>query len=245
MTCTLHNDLSIYDTLVLAGVQTMECGMNSLRRKKPSSTVPPEELKRYIDDLGDGPFSDGQSPSLIEWKTRYGKQKFCSFLLFELPFKLELLTFYPLSGARCLQPLVETSGKDGLTTIECKRGGDVISDTHSNWLQIVGTNPEAMLFNLLTLPDKIIFTLFSRIVADKPALEDLQCFLEFQVPRLWASIFCELPLRHQRRKTSCPRLQFNFIGPKIYISMTQQLLPYSNEAYSIYMEVLMMMNLFT
>nr|GEV01605.1 MACPF domain-containing protein At1g14780-like [Tanacetum cinerariifolium] len=42
--------------------------------------------------------------------------------------------------------------------------------------------------------------------SNKPTLDDLQCFLEFQ-----------------RRKTSWPRLQFNFMGPKIYIRTTQVL----------------------
>lgn len=57
--------------------------------------------------------------------------------------------------------------------------------------------------------------------SDKPALEDLHFFLEFQVPRQWAPLFCELPLRHQRKKSSCPSLQFAFLGPKINVSSTQ------------------------
>ncbi|GMY32179.1 MACPF domain-containing protein At4g24290-like, partial [Fagus crenata] len=55
----------------------------------------------------------------------------------------------------------------------------------------------------------------------KPSPEDLQHFLEFQVPRQWAPMFCELPLGHQQRKASCPLLQFNFLGPKIYVRSTQ------------------------
>lgn len=41
--------------------------------------------------------------------------------------------------------------KQGLTVIECKRGGDVFSDTHSKWLQTVGNNPEAMLFKFVPI----------------------------------------------------------------------------------------------
>ncbi|KVH90948.1 Membrane attack complex component/perforin (MACPF) domain-containing protein [Cynara cardunculus var. scolymus] len=78
-------------------------------KQKASSTISSAELRGYLDDLGDSLFSDGRSPSLIERKTRDGKQK-------------------------------------GLTVIECKRGGDVFSDSHSKWLQTVGSNPEAMLF---------------------------------------------------------------------------------------------------
>ncbi|GJY25173.1 hypothetical protein Tco_0399899 [Tanacetum coccineum] len=39
----------------------------------------------------------------------------------------------------------------GLTIIECKRGGDVFSDSHSNWLQTVSANPEAMLFKFVPI----------------------------------------------------------------------------------------------
>ncbi|GJZ78555.1 ABC transporter G family member 29-like protein, partial [Tanacetum coccineum] len=50
---------------------------------------------------------------------------------------------------------------------------------------------------------------------------DLPFFLEFQVPRQWAPLHCELPLRHQQRKSSYPWLQFAFMGLKIYVSTTQ------------------------
>ncbi|GJZ03698.1 MACPF domain-containing protein-like protein [Tanacetum coccineum] len=47
--------------------------------------------------------------------------------------------------------ITETSSKDGLTIIECKRGGDVFSDSHSNWLQTVSANPKAMLFKFVPI----------------------------------------------------------------------------------------------
>ncbi|KAI3523581.1 hypothetical protein L1887_01807 [Cichorium endivia] len=187
-------------------------------KQKPSSTIPPSELRGYLDDLGDSLFSDGRSPSLIEMKTRDGKQKI------------------PDVFNRMLQPhtmqftnITETSSKDGLTVIECKRGGDVFSESHSKWLQTVGTNPEAMLFKFVPITSLLngipgsgyLSHAINLYLRYKPALEDLQCFLEFQVPRVWAPLFCELPLRHQRRKTACPRLQFSFLGPKIYVSTTQ------------------------
>lgn len=60
--------------------------------------------------------------------------------------------------------------------------------------------------------------------SDKPALEDLQCFLEFQVPSQWAPLFCELPLSHQRKVASYPALQFCLFGPKLCVRPTQVLL---------------------
>ncbi|KAI3515244.1 hypothetical protein L1887_14046 [Cichorium endivia] len=106
-------------------------------KQKPSSTIPPSELRGYLDDLGDSLFSNGRSPSLIEMKTRDDKQKI------------------PDVFNRMLQPhtmqfinITKTSSKDGLTVIECKRGRDVFSESHSKWLQTVGTNPEAMVFKM-------------------------------------------------------------------------------------------------
>ncbi|KAK1435319.1 hypothetical protein QVD17_01080 [Tagetes erecta] len=186
-------------------------------KQKPSSTISSADLRGYLDDLGDNLFSDGGSP-LIDWKTRDGKQK------------------VPDVFTRMLQPhtkqftnITETSSKDGITVIECKRGGDVFSNSYSKWLQTVGTNPEAMLFKFVPITSLLngvrgsgyLSHAINLYLRYKPALEDLQYFLEFQVPRQWAPLFCELPLRHQRKKTSCPRLQFNFLGPKIYVSTTQ------------------------
>ncbi|KAM0013675.1 putative MACPF domain-containing protein CAD1/NSL1 [Helianthus debilis subsp. tardiflorus] len=187
-------------------------------KQKPSSTISSAELRGYLDDLGDNLFSDGNSPSLLDRKTRNGKQK------------------VPDVFTRMLQPhtkqftnITETSSKDGITVIECKRGGDVFSDSYSKWLQTVGTDPEAMLFKFVPITSLLngvpgsgyISHAINLYLRYKPAVEDLQYFLEFQVPRQWAPLFCELTLRHQRKKTSCPRLQFSFLGPKIYVSTTQ------------------------
>jgi hypothetical protein len=74
---------------------------------------------------------------------------------------------------------------------------------------------------LLLRSEKLLIHVFS---TDKPSPEDLQYFLEFQIPRQWAPMFCELPLRHQRRKTSSLSLQFCCLGPKLHISSTEVLL---------------------
>lgn len=47
-------------------------------KQRPSSSIPPAELRGYLEDLGDCLFSDGRSPSLLERKTRDGKQKVLS-----------------------------------------------------------------------------------------------------------------------------------------------------------------------
>lgn len=58
-------------------------------------------------------------------------------------------------------------------------------------------------------------------LTDKPDPEDLQYFLEFQVPNQWAPMFNELALGPQRRKVSYPRMQFRFLGPKLHVNTDQ------------------------
>lgn len=186
-------------------------------KQKPSSTIPPADLRRHLEDLGDFLFSDGRSPSLMETKTRDGKEK--------VP---EVFNRVLQSNTMQLTSISETSSKDGLSIVCSKRGGDVFLHGHSSWLQTVPAKPEAILFKFVPITSLLtgipgsgyLSHAINLYLRYKPSPEDLQHFLEFQVPRQWAPMFCELPLGHQQRKASCPLLQFNFLGPKIYVRST-------------------------
>lgn len=52
---------------------------------------------------------------------------------------------------------------------------------------------------------------------DKPPIEDLQYFLDFQIARVWAPEHSNV----QRKEPVCPSLQFSLMGPKLYISPDQ------------------------
>ncbi|KAM5569786.1 MACPF domain-containing protein [Rosa sericea] len=185
-------------------------------RQKSSSPVPPADLRRHLEDLGDFLFSDG--PSLLRGKTRNGKQK--------IP---EVFDRILQSNTMHLSTVSETSSKDGLTVVCSKRGGDVFLNSHSNWLQTVLAEPEAILFKFVPITSLLtglpgsgyLSHAINLYLRYKPDAEDLQHFLEFQVPRQWAPMFCELPLSHQRKRASCPSLQFSFMGPKIFVSSKQ------------------------
>ncbi|VAH10793.1 unnamed protein product [Triticum turgidum subsp. durum] len=62
----------------------------------------------------------------------------------------------------------------------------------------------------------------SQEVFDKPPIEELEQFLEFQVPRQWAPEFGELPLalgpQRKKKKDSLPSLQFTLMGPKLRVN---------------------------
>ncbi|CAK7348917.1 unnamed protein product [Dovyalis caffra] len=186
-------------------------------RQTPSSPIPPAEVRKHLEDLGDYLFSDRRNPPLLQRNTRDGK---------EVP---EVFNRILHSNRMRLTSITETSSKDGLTIICSKRGGDVFSKSHSNWLQTVPAKPEAILFKFVPITSLLtgipgsgyLSHAINLYLRYKPSPDDLQCFLEFQVPKQWAPMFCDLPLRHQRKKASYPYLQFSCLGRKIYVSPTQ------------------------
>lgn len=62
-----------------------------------------------------------------------------------------------------------------------------------------------------------IFPYHFVLVSDKPPIEDLQYFLEFQISRVWAPEVSNL----QGKDPVCQSLQFSLMGPKLYISPNQ------------------------
>ncbi|XP_057489495.1 MACPF domain-containing protein At4g24290-like [Actinidia eriantha] len=214
---SLSRFIQTYGTHIIVGMAIGGQDLLCVKQKSSSVTIPPAELRGYLEDLGDCLFSDRMSPPLLE-KTRGGKQKIPD--VFKRMLQSPTMQFTAVT---------ETSSKDGLTLIWSKRGGDVFSYSHSKWLQTVAANPDAILFKFVPITSLLTGVPGSGYLSHainlylryKPTLEDLQYFLEFQVPRQWAPMFCELPLRHQRRKGSCPTLQFRFLGPKMHISSTQ------------------------
>lgn len=187
-------------------------------RQTSSSSIPPTEIKGHLEDLGDYFFSDGRSLSPLQRRTREGKQK--------VP---EVFRKILSSNHMQLPSYSETSNKDGLTIICSKRGGEASLSSHYMWLQTVPTNPDVMRFKFVPITSLLtgipgsgyLSHAMNLYLRYKPPPEELQYFLEFQVPRQWAPMFNELPLGPQRRKISCPALRFSFMGPKLHVTANQ------------------------
>ena len=65
-----------------------------------------------------------------------------------------------------------------------------------------------------------IFSILTNIqiyLPDKPPIEDLQYFLDFQIARAWAPEQSNL----QRKEPVCESLQFSLMGPKLFVSADQ------------------------
>jgi hypothetical protein len=55
---------------------------------------------------------------------------------------------------------------------------------------------------------------------DKPPVEELQYFLDFQVPLVWAPVPPGIAGQN-RKEPVCPSLQFSLMGPKLFVSTEQ------------------------
>uniref|UniRef100_A0A1D1ZBC6 MACPF domain-containing protein At1g14780 n=1 Tax=Anthurium amnicola TaxID=1678845 RepID=A0A1D1ZBC6_9ARAE len=213
----LSRFIKTYGTHIIVG---MEVGGQDVIciRQKHSSTIPGADLKLHLEDLGDYLFSDRRCLSPINRKTREGKQK--------VP---EVFRQTLQSNNLQLANNIESSSKEGLTIICSKRGGDVYLGSHSKWLQTVPAMPDAILFKFVPITSFLTGVPGSGYLSHainlylryKPASDDLQYFLEFQVPQQWAPMFNELALGPHRRKVSFPTLQFRFLGPKLQVNTTQ------------------------
>ncbi|KAA3464427.1 MACPF domain-containing protein isoform X2 [Gossypium australe] len=60
----------------------------------------------------------------------------------------------------------------------------------------------------------------SNLSHNKPSIDELHQFLEFQLPKQWAPVFGELALGPQKKQQNSASLQFSFMGPKLYVNTT-------------------------
>ncbi|KAI3740225.1 hypothetical protein L2E82_30650 [Cichorium intybus] len=112
-----------------------------------------------------------------------------------------------------------------VTVIFRRRGGDDLEQSHAKWAETVETAPDVinMTFTpIVSLLDgvpgiKHLTRAIELYLEYKPPIEDLQYFLEFQIPRVWAPEQSSI----QRKEPVCPAVQFSLMGPKLYISLEQ------------------------
>ncbi|CAM8985852.1 unnamed protein product [Rhodiola kirilowii] len=112
-----------------------------------------------------------------------------------------------------------------VTVIFRRRGGDDLEQNHARWAETVPLAPDvinmtyAPIVSLLDESPAIrhLARAIDMYLEYKPPIEDLQYFLEFQIPRAWAPEQSTL----QRKEPVCQFLQFSLMGPKLYISPDQ------------------------
>ncbi|KAH0893676.1 hypothetical protein HID58_056105 [Brassica napus] len=116
-----------------------------------------------------------------------------------------------------------------MVSICIRRGGVDMGQSHDRWLSTISQSPNAIsmcfvpITSLLSgLPGTgFLSHAVNLYLRYKPPIEELQQFLEFQLPRQWAPVYGDLPLGLRRRKQSSPSLQFSLMGPKLYVNTSK------------------------
>ncbi|CAM0953967.1 unnamed protein product [Alopecurus aequalis] len=119
--------------------------------------------------------------------------------------------------------------KDDVVGIHVRRGGVDDGQSHDEWLTTVAGSPDVISMAFVPITSLLAgvagrgflnhaVNLYLRY---KPPIEELEQFLEFQVPRQWAPEFGELPLTlgpQRKKRNTLPSLQFSFMGPKLRVN---------------------------
>ncbi|XP_074579735.1 MACPF domain-containing protein At4g24290-like [Curcuma longa] len=182
-------------------------------RQQHSSNLQHFEVQKRLKDLADMRFQETSREYDMASKETYGKDK---FEMREQP--PSFLNIGPSSS---------TCTKEDIVIIPKRRGGKDTRDlSHIKWLNTVHSEPDVISMSFLPITSLLngvpgsgflnhAINLYLRY---KPPIEELHQFLEFQLPRQWAPVYCDLPLGPQRRKQSSASLQFAFMGPKLYVN---------------------------
>ncbi|KMT06557.1 hypothetical protein BVRB_7g157290 [Beta vulgaris subsp. vulgaris] len=184
-------------------------------KQHQSSPLSTMEMKNYVQEIGNQRFMHTEnhtSSGPIRIKDKVGDSS-----LFNSQ------GIYP-------QPpnVLSLNGKEDITVIFRRRGGDDLEQSHKQWSRTVQSSPDVIDMSFVPVTDLIkdsarkeyLSRAISLYLEYKPPIEELRYFLEFQVPRVWAPLNDRLP-GHQRKEPVCPSLQFSLMGQKLYISQEQ------------------------
>ncbi|XP_031406102.1 MACPF domain-containing protein CAD1-like [Punica granatum] len=182
-------------------------------KQHQSSPLSAMEIKSYVQEIGNQRFCEAEVHATPGQKL---KDKGVDPHLFNSQ------GVYPQPGAPYL------TGKEDVTVIFRRRGGDDLEQNHDQWARTVQSSPDIieMTFSpISSLLDGItgkehLTRAINLYLEYKPQIEELRYFLEFQIPRVWAPLQENIP-GHPRKEPVCPSLQFSMMGQKLYVSQEQ------------------------
>ncbi|CAL9002997.1 unnamed protein product [Prunus brigantina] len=193
-------------------------------KQHQSSPLSTMEIKNYVQDIGTQRFSDTES------NRSSGQMKFndkASSALF-----LFLGVDPGLYNSQGVYPQPTTApylaGKEDVTVIFRRRGGDDLEQNHTRWARTVRSSPDVIemtFFPITALLEGVtgkehLTRAIGLYLEYKPPIEELRYFLEFQISRIWAPVY-DRNLAPQRKEPVCPSLQFSIMGQKLYVSQEQ------------------------
>ncbi|XVE48551.1 hypothetical protein DITRI_Ditri01bG0010700 [Diplodiscus trichospermus] len=117
--------------------------------------------------------------------------------------------------------------KEDTSIIHKRRGGrEEMNLSHAEWLHTLEVQPDVVSMSFIPITSFLTEVSGSGFLTHainlylqyKPPLKELQMFFEFELPRLWAPVFNEFPYASRQKQQINSFLQFNFLGPKLYVN---------------------------
>ncbi|KAL5732265.1 cinnamoyl-Coa reductase [Ranunculus cassubicifolius] len=185
-------------------------------KQHQSSPLSSSEIEKYVKDIGDQRFLDLGS-QLSSGLLKHS-DKVTSSSNAQNPEVHPQVSHVPY-----------LSGKEDVTVIFRRRGGDDLVQSHAKWTDTVHLAPDIinMTFTpIVSLMEEVpgikhLAKAIELYLQYKPPVEELQYFLEFQISRVWAPPDQSNIPGHQRKDPVCPSLQCSLMGPKLYVSAEQ------------------------
>ncbi|KAK3207103.1 hypothetical protein Dsin_021149 [Dipteronia sinensis] len=203
-----------YGTHVVVGVKMGGKEVINIKQMRNSNLESPEVLK-CLKQLADERFPEDLTPVVFSGKLKDENLK---------PWDP-----HGLFATSARQPAVTPLKNGEIISICIRRGGVDNGQSHNEWLSTVSQSP-----NVISMSFVPITTLLAGVQGNgflthavnlylryKPPIEELQQFLEFQLPRQWAPVYGDLSLGLRCKKQSSPSLQFTLMGPKLYVNTVQ------------------------
>lgn len=181
-----------------------------------SSPLSTMEINNYVQDVGNQRFStaDGLTNSgLLKSKDKASD-----------PSLFNSQGIYPQPNA----PYLSRNGKEDVTIIFRRRGGDDLEQSHTQWVKTVRSSPDVIEMSFFPITELLegvrgkehLARAIGLYLEYKPQIEELRYFLEFQGPRMWSPVQDRFP-GQPRKEPVCPSLQFSMMGQKLYVSQEQ------------------------
>ncbi|XP_065879157.1 MACPF domain-containing protein NSL1 [Euphorbia lathyris] len=200
-----------YGTHIVVGVKMGGKDVTHIKQLQ-NSNAQPHEVQKLLKQVADDRFSEERNAS--ELSRRSQDEQAVSWDLH----RGLTISIRP--------PIITPIKNEDILSISIRRGGVDIGQSHNQWLSTVSQSP-----NVISMSFVPITSLLSGVRGNgflshavnlylryKPPIEELQQFLEFQIPRQWAPVYGDLPLTLKRRKQASPSLRFSFMGPKLYVN---------------------------
>ncbi|KAF5764952.1 putative membrane attack complex component/perforin (MACPF) domain-containing protein [Helianthus annuus] len=208
-----------YGTHIVVGVKMGGKDVIYLKQLQ-SSNLEPTEVQNLLKQLADDEFSKHESEASVSGFDKSLKEKDERSVAWDLP---------PILANSLRPSVVSRSKKDDLLSIHVRRGGIDKGQSHKSWLSTVSQAPNVISMSFIPIVALLSGVRGSGFLSHainlylryKPPIEELEQFLEFQLPRQWAPAYGDLPLAPRRKKTPSPSLQFTFLGPRLYVNTTK------------------------